>query len=43
MKEMESKALSKQELTRISSGVNEEEILEFNKHLKRGIKTGEIS
>ncbi|MFX0070587.1 MAG: aspartate aminotransferase family protein [Candidatus Hermodarchaeota archaeon] len=32
MKEIEPKVLSKEELTRISSGVNEEDILEFDKH-----------
>ena len=32
MKDIEPKVLSKDELTRISSGVNEEDILEFDKH-----------
>lgn len=32
MKDIEPKVISKEELTRISSGVNEEDILEFDKH-----------
>ncbi len=32
MKELEPKVLSKEELTRISSGINEEEILQFDNH-----------